>query len=169
MVKYRLTYFELYGTICKEREVIHPCHATYVLICKGDDKVANKEKTKGNQKEKKFSFAKVMRNTAFALKVCFKYNTIGSIMQIIVLTVGCLLAFITNTYLLKYIIDSYESGSVFETVAKTVIILIVVPTFVNVVLSFLLDVVWNVGVYRLIRKIDEGLYKKKHLGRPCLL
>ena len=122
--------------------------------------MANKEKAKGNPKEKKFSFAKVMRNTAFALKVCFKYNTIGSIMQIIVETVGCLLAFITNTYLLKYIIDSYESGFVFETVAKTVIILIVVPTSVNVVLIFLRDIVWNVGVYRLIRKIDEGLYKK---------
>ncbi len=143
-----------------KREVIYPYHTTYVRICKGDDKVANKEKTKENPKEKKFSFAKVMSNTAFALKVCFKYNTVGSIIQVIVQTVSCLLAFITNTYLLKYIIDSYAGGLGFEAVAKTVIILIVVPTSINMVLNFLLEFVWSVGAYRLIRKIDEGLYKK---------
>lgn len=116
--------------------------------------------TKIEQKKRKIPFRKVIKDTAFAFKITFKIAPFTCIFSIFVWMFDSFANFITNTYALRYIVDSYENGISFEAVAKTVIFMIVIPAAIGLITNVITDYLWSIANVKVDRKVCTDMFKK---------
>ena len=118
-----------------------------------------KKKEKKN-KEKKVPFCLVMKDTALALKLCFKHAPIACTIMLLSYILDSIIGFVSSTYALKYIIDSYEAGLSFSAVINTVIFLVVVPASASLLVDFIVNLTWSVGSTKISMSIHKSIFEK---------
>ena len=92
-----------------------------------------KEKTK--KKSDKLSFGTVMADTWYALKMIMKTSPMYMILELTTNIVGQVLRFFSSTYVLRYVISSFEKGFDFKTVAIAVLAMLAIPMAADIILT----------------------------------
>lgn len=117
-------------------------------------------KKEKKNKEKKVPFRLVMKDTALALKLCFKHAPFACIFMLLSYILDSVIGFMSGTYALKYIIDSYEEGVSFDTVWKTVVFLVVVPAATSLLVDFVVNLTWSIGSNKISMSIHKSIFEK---------
>ncbi|MBO5357327.1 MAG: ABC transporter ATP-binding protein [Clostridia bacterium] len=120
--------------------------------------MAKKEREK--DKGRKAPFKVVIKDTLLALKISFKHAPLACIIMLFSYLMDSVMYFITGTYALKYIIDSYEKGVSFEVIAKTVLLLVVIPAVVQIVIDFIVELTWSWGSNKISTSIHKSIFEK---------
>lgn len=116
---------------------------------------------KEKEKNRKAPFLTVIKDTLFALKLSFKYAPFACIVMLLSYLLDSVMYFITGTYALKYIIDSFEQGGIsLENVAKTVLLMVLIPTVTQLVVDTIVDFAWNVGSIKIEVAINKMVFEK---------
>ncbi|MBR2444554.1 MAG: ABC transporter ATP-binding protein [Clostridia bacterium] len=116
---------------------------------------------KEKEKNRKAPFITVIKDTLFALKLSFKYAPFACIVMLLSYLLDSVMYFITGTYALKYIIDSFEQGGIsLENVAKTVLLMVLIPTIIQLVVDTIVDFAWNVGSIKIEVAINKMVFEK---------
>jgi len=118
------------------------------------------KKKEKNNKEKRVPFRLVMKDTALALGLSFKHAPLACTIMLLSYLMDSVIYFISGTYALKYIVDSYEEGISFENVAKTVLFLIVVPATVQLIVDFIVELTWSLGSNKISMSIHKSIFEK---------
>ena len=120
-----------------------------------------KEKTvKKKDKGRRVPFGLVLKDTWLALRLCFKHAPFACIMMLLSYILDSLIGFMSGTYALKYIIDSYENGISFDAVWKTVVFLVVVPAATSLVVDFIVNLTWSIGSNKISMAIHKSVFEK---------
>jgi len=123
-------------------------------------RVKEKKSKKKSSDEKKVPFSLVMKDTWLALRLSFKYAPFACAAMLFVYILDSAMGFLSSTYALKYIIDSYENGLSFESIVLSVALMIVVPGVVSVVSDFIVGITWGVGSNKIRECIEKGIFEK---------
>ncbi len=93
------------------------------------------KKDKPKKKENKLGFKAVIKDAGYALKMILKTSPMFLFLMLLTNVVGQVLSFFTSTYVLRYVINSFETGLDFKTVALAVLAMLAIPTLANLILS----------------------------------
>ncbi len=118
------------------------------------------KKEKTNKKEKSISFKTVVKDTSYALKVVMKECPMSLILNLLVSVSYQVLSFFSSTYILRYIINSFENGLDFKTVALSALMMLAIPALVNGILNPLDAMFYVILFNKLERKIRTQLVEK---------
>ncbi len=88
-----------------------------------------KDKTK--KKEEKLKLRTVIADTRYAVKTVIKTSPFFLILMLLESLSYRVLSFFSSTYVLRYIINSYEDGFDFKTVALSAFLMLMIPALVN--------------------------------------
>ena len=118
------------------------------------------KKEKEEKEGRKVPFGLVIRDSALALKTTFKHAPLACTVMLISYLLDSVIGFMSGTYALKYIIDSYESGLTFGKIVNTVIILVAIPMVAQLVIDFIVELTWGVGSNKISASIHKSIFKK---------
>lgn len=118
------------------------------------------KKKKQVDKGRRVPFKAVMSDTLLALKLSFKHAPLACTVMLLSYLMDSVIYFISGTYALKYIIDSYESGISFEVVAKTVIFLVAIPALIQLITDFVVELTWSLGSNKISVSIHKSIFEK---------
>ena len=93
------------------------------------------KKEKSKKKKNKLGFKAVFKDAAYALKMVLKTSPMFLILMLLTNLVNQILSFFTSTYVLRYVINSFETGLDFKTVSLAVLAMLAIPTLANLILS----------------------------------
>ncbi|MBR7101145.1 MAG: ABC transporter ATP-binding protein [Clostridia bacterium] len=93
------------------------------------------KKEKAKKKSDKLSFITVMADTWYALKMIMKTSPMYMILELATNIVGQFLRFFSSTYVLRYVISSFEKGFDFKTVAIAVLAMLAIPMAADMILT----------------------------------
>ena len=93
------------------------------------------KKEKSKKKKNKLGFKAVFKDAAYALKMVLKTSPMFLILMLLTNLVSQVLSFFTSTYVLRYVINSFETGLDFKTVSLAVLAMLAIPTLANLILS----------------------------------
>ena len=119
-----------------------------------------KKKKEKKNKEKRLSFKMVFKDSAYAIKMVVGASPLLFVMRIIEQVISSVIGFISGTYVLKYIISSFEAGKTFEGVALSALIMLGVPSVIQFVISPLSSIINNIAYIKIEKKILNKLYDK---------
>ncbi len=119
-----------------------------------------KKKKEKKNKEKRLSFKVVFKDSAYAIKMVVGASPILFFMRIIEQVIGSVAGFISGTYVLKYIINSFETGKTFEAVALSALIMLGIPSILQFVIQPISSIVNNIAYIKIEKKILTKLYDK---------
>lgn len=127
--------------------------------------ISAKEKTvaikkKGENKDRRVSFLGVIKDSAFALKITFSHAPIACTVMLLSYLLDSVIGFLSGTYALKYIIDSYESGLTFGKIANSVIIIVAIPLLAQLIIDFIVELTWALGSTKIDASINKSIFKK---------
>ncbi|MBQ7907062.1 MAG: ABC transporter ATP-binding protein [Clostridia bacterium] len=116
---------------------------------------------KEKEKTRKAPFLTVIKDMLFALRLSFKYAPLACIVMILSYLLDSIMYFVTGTYALKYIIDSFEAGGIsFENVVMAVLLMVLIPTITQLVVDTVVDFAWNVGSIKIEVAINKMVFEK---------
>ena len=87
-----------------------------------------KDKTK---KKEKLGLKAVIKDTGYAIKIVTRTSPFFLVMMMLESLTFKVMSFFTSTYVLRYIINSYEDGIDFKTVALSAFLMIMIPSLAN--------------------------------------
>ncbi|MBR2024584.1 MAG: hypothetical protein IKA02_02105, partial [Clostridia bacterium] len=93
-----------------------------------------KKKNK-KSKEKKMSFKMVFSDCTYAIKMVVGTAPIAFFLRFLLEIINTVSTFIVGTYVVRYIINSFETGLDFETVDLSAIVMIAVPLGLQLIIN----------------------------------
>lgn len=124
-----------------------------------DLKKKNK-KEKKQKKEKRLSFKDVVRASAYAMRMIVGTAPIVFIMRLLSQIMYTVIGFIVGTYSLRYIINSFEEGAEFKTVAIAALIMIGVPTIMSLIIQPFTNFITDIAFVKVEKRVLTKLYNK---------
>lgn len=118
-----------------------------------------KKNSKKNDK-KKLSFKMVVKDCAYAIKMVVATSPIAFLLRFVLEVVNTISGFVVGTYVVRYIISSFETGIDFKTVALSAVIMISVPLALQLIVNPLITVVEDVSFVKVEKKVLTKLYNK---------
>lgn len=119
--------------------------------------MAKKEK---KNKEKRVPFKLVMKDTWLSLCLAFRYAPFACIVMLLSYILESIIGFASGTYALKYIIDSYEDGLEFWSVALSVALIVAVPAVLLIITDFIVDITWSIGSNKISMSVHKSIFEK---------
>ena len=117
-------------------------------------------KREKKNKDKKVPFSLVLKDTWLALKMAFRHAPVACIIMLASYILDSIIGFVSSTYALKYIIDSYEDGLGFADIALTVVLIVLVPAILSVITDFIVDITWSIGSNKISMSIHKSIFEK---------
>ena len=117
-------------------------------------------KREKKNKDKKVPFSLVLKDTWLALKMAFRHAPVACIIMLASYILDSIISFVSSTYALKYIIDSYEDGLGFADIALTVVLIVLVPAILSVITDFIVDITWSIGSNKISMSIHKSIFEK---------
>ena len=124
-----------------------------------DLKKKNKKEEK-QKKEKRLSFKDVVRASAYAMRMIVGTAPIVFIMRLLSQIMYTVIGFIVGTYSLRYIINSFEEGAEFKTVAIAALIMIGVPTIMSLIIQPFTNFITDIAFVKVEKRVLTKLYNK---------
>ena len=93
------------------------------------------KKEKVKKKSDKLKFRTVMADAWYAVKMIMKTSPMYFILELLSNVVSRVLNFFSSTYVLRYVINSFETGLDFKTVALAVVAMLAIPMLSDMILS----------------------------------
>ncbi|MBO5313370.1 MAG: ABC transporter ATP-binding protein [Clostridia bacterium] len=118
-------------------------------------KKSSKEKDK-----KKLSFKMVFKDCAYAIKMVATTSPIAFLLRFLLEVVNTASSFIVGTYVVRYIINSFETGLDFKSVALSAVVMIAVPLGLQLIINPLITIVEDVSYVKVEKKVLTRLYDK---------
>ncbi len=116
-----------------------------------------KNKKKDNNK---LSFKTVVKDCTYAMKTVVGTAPIAFLLRFLLEIINTVSSFIVGTYVVRYIINSFETGLNFKTVALSAIVMIAVPLGLQLIINPLITMVEDVAFVKVDKKILGKLYDK---------
>ena len=125
-------------------------------------KKTKKERSPKPKKEKKtkLSAKAVIKDSAYAIKLIAGTSPALFVTRLLSQIMYTVISFIVGTYSLRYIINSFEDGLTFKTVALTALTLVAVPSLLSLIIQPLTDYVTNISFIKVEKKVLLGLFRK---------
>ena len=125
-------------------------------------KKTKKERSPKPKKEKKtkLSVKAVIKDSAYAIKLIAGTSPALFVTRLLSQIMYTVISFIVGTYSLRYIINSFEDGLTFKTVALTALTLVAVPSLLSLIIQPLTDYVTNISFIKVEKKVLLGLFRK---------
>ncbi|MBO5375076.1 MAG: ABC transporter ATP-binding protein [Clostridia bacterium] len=118
-----------------------------------------KDKKKKDNK-RRLSFKMVVKDCAYALKMIVTTSPFAFLLRFFLELFNTLASFIVGTYVVRYIINSFETGFDFKTVALSAAVMIAVPLGLQLVINPLITIVEDIAFIKVERKVLGRLYDK---------
>ena len=117
---------------------------------------------KDNKKndQKKLSLKMVFKDCAYAIKMVVSTSPIAFLLRFLLELVNTVSGFLVGTYVVRYIINSFETGFDFKTVALSAIVMIAVPLGLQLIINPLITMVEDVAFVKVEKKVLTKLYDK---------
>ena len=112
------------------------------------------------KKENKLSFKMVMKDCAYAIKMVVGTAPIAFILRFLLEIINTVSSFIVGTYVVRYIINSFETGLDFKTVALSATVMIAVPLGLQLIINPLITMVEDIAFLKVDKKVLTKLYDK---------
>lgn len=112
------------------------------------------------KKDKKLSFKIVAKDCAYALKMVITTAPVSFLLRFVLELVNTVSSFIVGTYVVRYIINSFETGLDFKTVAISAIVMIAVPLGLQLITNPLITIAEDIGYIKVEKKVLSRLYDK---------
>ena len=112
------------------------------------------------KKENKLSFKMVIKDCAYAIKMVVGTAPIAFILRFLLEIINTVSSFIVGTYVVRYIINSFETGLDFKTVALSATVMIAVPLGVQLIINPLITMVEDIAFLKVDKKVLTKLYDK---------
>ena len=119
-----------------------------------------KDKKKKKKKENKLSFKMVIKDCAYAIKMVVGTAPIAFILRFLLEIINTVSSFIVGTYVVRYIINSFETGLDFKTVALSATVMIAVPLGLQLIINPLIAMVEDIAFLKVDKKVLTKLYDK---------
>ena len=119
-----------------------------------------KDKKKKKKKENKLSFKMVIKDCAYAIKMVVGTAPIAFILRFLLEIINTVSSFIVGTYVVRYIINSFETGLDFKTVALSATVMIAVPLGLQLIINPLITMVEDIAFLKVDKKVLTKLYNK---------
>ena len=119
-----------------------------------------KDKKKKKKKENKLSFKMVIKDCAYAIKMVVGTAPIAFILRFLLEIINTVSSFIVGTYVVRYIINSFETGLDFKTVALSATVMIAVPLGLQLIINPLITMVEDIAFLKVDKKVLTKLYDK---------
>ena len=110
--------------------------------------------------ENKLSFKMVVKDCAYAMKTVIGTSPIAFLLRFLLEIINTVSTFIVGTYVVRYIINSFETGLDFKTVALSAVIMIAVPLGLQLIINPLITMVEDVAFVKIDKKVLSKLYDK---------
>ena len=125
-------------------------------------KKTKKERSPKPKKEKKtkLSVKAVIKDSAYAIKLIAGTSPALFVTRLLSQIMYTVISFIVGTYSLRYIINSFEDGLTFKTVALTALTLVAVPSLLSLIIQPLTDYVTNISFIKVEKKVLLELFRK---------
>lgn len=125
-------------------------------------KKTKKERSPKPKKEKKtkLSVKAVIKDSAYAIRLIAGTSPALFVTRLLSQIMYTVISFIVGTYSLRYIINSFEDGLTFKTVALTALTLVAVPSLLSLIIQPLTDYVTNISFIKVEKKVLLGLFRK---------
>lgn len=125
-------------------------------------KKTKKERSPKPKKEKKtkLSAKAVIKDSAYAIRLIAGTSPALFVTRLLSQIMYTVISFIVGTYSLRYIINSFEDGLTFKTVALTALVLVAVPSLLSLIIQPLTDYVTNISFIKVEKKVLLGLFRK---------
>lgn len=111
-------------------------------------------------KKKKLSFKMVVKDCAYAIRLVVTTSPITLLLRILLELINTFSSFIVGTFVVRYIINSFETGLDFKTVALSAGVMIAVPLLLQLIINPLITIVEDVAFIKVEKKVLGGLYDK---------
>ncbi|MBQ8393005.1 MAG: ABC transporter ATP-binding protein [Clostridia bacterium] len=119
-----------------------------------------KKVKKEKDKKDKVKFGTVMSDAWYAVKMIMKVSPMCFILMLFESVISQVLTFFTSTYVLRYVINSFESGLDFKTVALAVLAMLAIPMLASAIIGPI-QTMFNVLMFnKLERKMKILLVEK---------
>ena len=112
------------------------------------------------KKENKLSFKMVIKDCAYAIKMVVGTAPIAFILRFLLEIINTVSSFIVGTYVVRYIINSFETGLDFKTVALSATVMIAVPLGLQLIINPLITMVEDIAFLKVDKKVLTKLYDK---------
>ncbi len=110
--------------------------------------------------ENKLSFKMVVKDCTYAMKMVVGTSPIAFLLRFLLEIINTVSTFIVGTYVVRYIINSFETGLDFKTVALSAIIMIAVPLGLQLIINPLITIVEDIAFIKVDKKVLTKLYDK---------
>lgn len=110
--------------------------------------------------ENKLSFKMVVKDCTYAMKMVVGTAPIAFLLRFLLEIINTVSTFIVGTYVVRYIINSFETGLDFKTVALSAIVMIAVPLGLQLIINPLITMVEDVAFVKIDKKVLSKLYDK---------
>ena len=117
---------------------------------------------KDNKKndQKKLSLKMVFKDCAYAIKMVVSTSPMAFLLRFLLELVNTASGFLVGTYAVRYIINSFETGFDFKTVALSAIVMIAIPLGLQLIINPLITMVEDVAFVKVEKKVLTKLYDK---------
>ncbi len=125
-------------------------------------KKTKKERSPRPKKEKKTKLSPkaVIKDSAYAIRLIAGTSPALFVTRLLSQIMYTVISFIVGTYSLRYIINSFEDGLTFKTVALTALVMVAVPSLLSLIIQPLTDYVTNIAFIKVEKKVLLGLFRK---------
>ena len=110
--------------------------------------------------ENKLSFKMIVKDCTYAMKMVVGTAPIAFLLRFLLEIINTVSTFIVGTYVVRYIINSFETGLDFKTVALSAIVMIAVPLGLQLIINPLITMVEDVAFVKIDKKVLSKLYDK---------
>ena len=118
------------------------------------------KKEKKKDGKKRLSFKIVAKDCAYAIRMIVSTSPIAFLLRFLLELINTVVSFIVGTYVIRYIINSFEAGFDFKSIALSVIVMIAVPLGFQLLINPLITIVEDVAFIKVERRVLGRLYDK---------